>query len=343
MTEKKENQKNTDVAKHEPSQSERFSAMVQREFSGKAGEVIRLTGFQKRLIQNYFIAIDIALKTAEEKRLKKDEKYRDKVAIIWHNVNMELLAVNVVACARIGYDPALPNHIYMIPYKNNNTDKYDIVFTEGYRGKELKAKKYGLNVPDEVVVEVVYSTDTFKPVKKDLNNRTETYVFEINKPFARGEIVGGFYYLQFKEEPWRNRLMQYSIAEIEKRKPAYASVEFWGGEKDIWENGKKTGKKEKVEGWYHEMVYKTLYRAAYGSITIDSQKIDEDFMKLLEHEQLMSSRITEQEIDENANREQLDFIEAEDVTPQPEKQTEAEPQKKADIKAKEPELTGPGF
>ena len=74
-----------------------------------------------------------------------------------------------------------------------------------------------------------------------------------------------------------------NIEDIEKRKPKYASAEFWGGEKDKWENGKKVGK-ESIAGWYHEMCWKTIYRAAYNSVTIDGKKIDQSFLRMAEIE-----------------------------------------------------------
>lgn len=280
----------TELKKVETTFSERFSNMVVREFTGNVGNV-ELTSFQKRLIQNYFISTDMALKVAEERRLKKPEKYRDETPITWPNVNMESLALNVVACAKIGFDPALPNHISMVPYKNNKTKKYDVGFIEGYRGKELKAKKYGYDVPNHVIVELVYSNDKFVPIKKDAENKIETYKFKIAEdPFDRGEIVGAFYYHLFADAPEKNKLMFFNRAEIEKRKPEYASVEFWGGEKTVYgEDGKKTSQKEKVEGWFDEMCWKTVYRMAYNAITIDSEKIDENLMRIIESEKLLES------------------------------------------------------
>lgn len=303
------------VAKTEPTQSERFTSMVLREFTAGTGEVA-LTKFQKRLCQNYFMVIDSVLKTAEEKRLKKDENKRDRVPIIWQNINMELLARNVVSSARIGLDPAIKNHIHMIPYKNNTTQKYDITFMEGYRGMEIKAMKYGLDVPKKVIVKVVYSTDKFEPIYQDKDNPIETYIFKVVNPFDRGEIIGGFYYYQY-EDSSKNKLMFYNIKEIEKRKPAYASTEFWGGEKDIWEKDETTGRSkktgtQKVEGWFEEMVYKTLSRAAYNNITIDSQKIDDDFLTLQANEREKEMDIKE-EITTKANKETISFEEAEVV------------------------------
>ncbi|NOU95615.1 recombinational DNA repair protein (RecE pathway) [Paenibacillus sp. LMG 31456] len=293
------------IAQKEVSQSERFMNKVIAQFGSGVGEVA-LTKFQQRLAQNYFIALDSVLKTAEQKR---NEKY-NSLPITWQNVNMEKLAVNVVSYARIGFDPALPNHINLIPFKNNNTKNYDIGFIEGYRGLELKAIKYGLDVPDYTVVEVVFSTDKFKSIKKDRNNALESYEFEITNDFNRGAIVGGFYYHMFTKAPEKNKLVTLSLKDIEKRKPDKASAEFWGGEKDIYANGQKTGEKEVVGGWYEKMVEKTIFRAAYGSITIDSQKIDDDYMNLKQAEMAFAESEAQEEVTQNANREVID------VTPQ---------------------------
>lgn len=299
------------IAKKEFTASERFVNKVVAEFSGGVGE-IALTDFQRRLAQNYFIAIDGVLRSSEEKR-KKKTKNQDPLPITWANVNMEQLARNVVSVARLGLDPAQKNHISMMPFKNNSLNKYDMVFIDGYRGIEVKAKKYGLEVPDHVVVELVYSNDKFKPIKRDRNNLGENYEFEIVNSFDRGNIVGGFYYHIFNDNPTKNKLVVLTLKDIEKRKPAYASVEFWGGEKDVWEGGKKVGK-EHVEGWFEKMCYKTIYRAAYNDITIDSQKIDDDYIRLRQMESSLTEAKVVQEIAENANTEIIDVqYDAEDV------------------------------
>ncbi|CAM4179380.1 recombinase RecT [Paenibacillus xylanexedens] len=292
------------IAKTEPTQSERFMTKVISEFGSSVGEVA-LTNFQKRLAQNYFIALDAVLKTAEEKRLKKSDQYRDPVPMTWANVNMDKLSRDVVAYARIGFDPAQPNHISLIPFKNNNTGKYDIGFIEGYRGLELKSVKYGLEVPDHVTVELVYSNDYFAPIKKDANHPHESYEFEIKNPFDRGTILGGFYFHSFIKTPQKNKLVMMTLKEIEKRKPEKASVEFWGGEKDVWENKKKVGK-ETVEGWHEKMCWKTVYRAAHNDITIDSQKIDDDYLRLKQIESDLSDAEVSEEIRANANRDVID-------------------------------------
>lgn len=326
------------VAQRELTPSERFMNKVVSEFSASVG-VIALTDFQKRLAQNYFVALDAVLKTTEEKRLKKAEKYRDPLPVTWANVNMEKLARDVVAMARVGFDPAQPNHINLIPFKNNHTNKYDIAFIEGYRGIELKATKYGLDVPDNVIVELVYSTDKFRPIKKDWRNECEGYEFEVTNPFDRGEIVGGFYYHQYTQHPQKNKLVTMSLRDILKRKPDHASPEFWGGQKDKWENGQKVGK-EQVEGWYEKMCWKTVYRAAYNDITIDSQKIDDDYLRLKQLETEYAAAEVAQEIRENANKEVID-IESE-VTVIENASSRAQEDQQPDLFAAQP-AEGPGF
>jgi recombination protein RecT len=297
-------EKSVTVEKPSLSVSEVFVQRVTKEFTGGVGGALALTDFQNRLAQNYFITVDSVLKAAEEKRRNK-KKNQDQVPVTWQNVNMEQLARNVVSAARIGFDPAQKNHINMIPYKNKSTGKYDIGFIEGYRGMELKAKKYGLDVPDGVIVELVYSSDKFKSIKKDRNNKVESFEFEIVNDFDRGEIVGGFYYHFYIANPEKNKLVVFNLKDIEKRKPQYASTEFWGGKKDKWENGQVVGTEE-VEGWYDIMCLKTIYRAAYANITIDSQKIDNDYMTLKQNEQELKVSEIALEIAENANSEAID-------------------------------------
>jgi recombination protein RecT len=327
------------VAQREQSASERFMNKVISEFGSGVGEVA-LTQFQRRLAQNYFISLDATLKATEEKRLSKAEKYRDPVPVTWANINMEKLARDVVTYARVGFDPAQKNHINLIPFKNNKTAKYDIGFIEGYRGIELKAVKYGLDIPDHVVVEIVYNTDRFRPIKKDSRNQYEAYEFEITNPFDRGDVVGGFYYHLYSKSPEKNKLVVMSLKDILKRKPDHASPEFWGGQKDVWGKDPETGRNvktgtEQVAGWYEKMVYKTIHRAAYSDITIDSQKIDDDYMRLKQIEEDFAESQVEAEISQNANREVID-VEHEVVhEPEPTLNFEAEHEAAATSEVKE--------
>lgn len=314
---KKEESKQLQKDTKDLSPSERFTINVISEYGTTVGGA-ELAENQKRLAQNYFISIDMALKKAESDRQKKGS-CGDKVPVTWQNVNLSKLAKDVVVYSKIGLDPIQPNHIHVIPFKNNNTGKYDIGFMEGYAGIEIKSKKYGYDVPKYMVAELVFKNDTFIPVKKDQDNEVESYEFKINNAFDRGEVVGGFYYHAY-EDKTKNKLVIFSKKDIEKRKPAYASPEFWGGEKDEWVKdpktgkSKKSGKKVKVEGWYEEMALKTIKRACYNDITIDSNKIDDNLRSLIEIQNENTQKAKNVMIEENANSdEELSFEEVEYV------------------------------
>ncbi len=318
-----------ELAKKEDTLSVRFMNAITKEFTS-AVDAPALTGHQRRLAQNFFIAIDQALEKAEQRRNSR----KNDLPVTWANVNMQQLALDVVAAARVGLDPAQPNHVNMVPYKNNKTGKYDIGFIDGYRGIELKAVKYGLDVPDSVIVELVYSTDHFKAIKKDIRNKVESYEFEVTNPFDRGDVVGGFYYHSYNENPDRNKLVVMSHSDIMKRKPQYAAPEFWGGEKTVWKDGKPAGK-EKVDGWYEHMCWKTIYRAAYRDITIDSQKIDDDYLRLKQQEDLYAEQELEREIATEANKEFID-VEGREVEPDVEIEPEESPEPKPEKPEKKP-------
>jgi len=280
----------------------RFTEKVIVELSGSTGSTIQVTDSQKRLAQNYFIAIDNMLTATETKR-QRNPKQKDDTPYTWANVNMESLARNVVACAKMSLDPMQPNQLFMIPYKNNHSGKYDINMMLGYRGIELRAMKYGLDIPLEVIIEIVYSKDKFKLLKRDRINDKDDYEFTVDNPFDRGDIIGGFYVVTTER---LRRIRVFTLKDILKRKPKYASAEFWGGAKDIWRDGKKVGQ-EQIEGWQEEMVYKTLVRAAYSDVTIDSTKIDDDFIALRQNEVEAEQAIVTLEIEENANTINLDI------------------------------------
>lgn len=330
----------TDVATIKESPSERFTSAVIAEYqSNNSG--VSISSFQKRLIQNYFVKIDTVLKDAERKRLAKTEKYRDPVEITWQNVNLNFLATQVVAFSSMELDPTLPNHLHFIPYKNNSSGKYDLTGIIGYNGCEIKAKKFGLDFPDDVIIELVFENDTFNEIKKDINNRVESYEFSVNKPFDRGAPIGGFYYYNYIDTPEKNKLRVFNIEEIEKRKPEYASVEFWGGEKDVWKDGKKDGK-ETIAGWYKEMLWKTLKRAAFNNIPLDSKKIDDNVLQIISNEnQLFLNKDTaaedvSREVATKANKKALKFDDAEDAEVVAE-EVKPEEGKKEEVK------TQPGF
>lgn len=286
--------------------SERFTAKILQEFGNGTSTVAELTDSQKRIIGGYFIGVDRALKKAEEDRVRKNEKNKDHsydntLPVTWNTINMPDLAMDLVHYAKMGLDMQQDNMLVPVPYKNNKTGKYDITLMEGYNGKRYIAEKYAIDPPTDITVELVYSTDIFRPIKKSAVNKIEHYEFEISNPFQRGDCIGGFAYIQFKD-PSKNRLIIMSVADIEKRKPRYAAAEFWGGMK--WEDGKQV----QTDGWKEEMYRKTLMREACSSkyIVVDPAKIDDEYQYLKAREARIAEAEAQAEIDENANKIVLD-------------------------------------
>lgn len=294
----------TELPEKELTASERFTGMVINEFKGNVGE-LNLNEYQKQLIRNYFIGIDNALKAAEERRSYSKKKASDP-QIIWQNVNMNKLAIDVVQNAKLGLDMAVTNHLSVVPYLNGKTKKYDLNLMPGYEGLRYIAIKYAIYPVIDIRVELVHKNDSFKIITK---NNIDTYEFNITNPFDRGEIVGGFGYIRYQDET-RNKLITMSKEELLKRKPSTAAVEFWGGEKDIWENGKVVGK-ELVEGWPEEMLYKTMVRATCKRVPLDPKKINESYIYVMEtsenyYVENQEEKVS-QEIEENANKEMIDI------------------------------------
>ena len=292
-------------AEVKPNAAERFTAKVMKEFGSTVGE-IQVTDYQRQLVQGYFIAIDRALKSAEEERLRKNEKNKDhekydnNLPVAWGNVNLNDLALDVVHYARMGLDMMQENHLFPIPYKNNKTGKYDMTLMPGYNGIQYIAEKYAVEPPLAVTVELVYSTDTFRPIKKSAENRVENYEFAINNAFDRGEIIGGFGYIEFAD-PVKNKLVIMTKKDIEKRKPKYASANFWGGKQKVWDNGKQVD--QETDGWYEEMCLKTIKREIYSAkhIPRDPKKIDDNYQYMKMREARIAELEAQDIIDANAN------------------------------------------
>lgn len=306
LVKKEENQ----VQKKELTASERFTGMVINEFQGNVGQ-LNLNEYQKQLIRNYFIGIDNALKIAEERRSYSKKKANDP-AITWQNVNMNKLAVDVVQNAKLGLDMAVTNHLSVVPYLNGKTNKYDLNLMPGYEGLRYVAIKYAIYPIIDIRVELIHKNDKFKMITK---NNVDGYEFDITNPFDRGEVTGGFGYIRYQDET-RNKLLVMSKAELLKRKPSTAAAEFWGGEKDKWENGKKVGT-ETIEGWQEEMLYKTMVRATCKKVPLDPKKINESYIYVMESAENYYVESQEdkvnQEIEENANKELIDIKEEETI------------------------------
>ncbi len=275
------------AAKGQGNMSERFTQKVIQEFSGNVGE-FHVTDYQRTLIQGYFIGVDRAIKTAEAERIRKNEANRDHkfdnpLPVTWANVNMANLALDVVHFARLGLDTMQANFITPIPYLNKKENRYDINLMLGYNGIKYIAEKYALDPPKSVTIELVYQSDVFKPYKKGRDNDVESYDFEITNPFDRGKIIGGFGYIEYGDAR-KNELVIMSMKDIEKRKPEYASANFWGGKSKEWKSGNKV--EVEKEGWLDEMCRKTLIREVYSPkhILLDPRKIDENYQYMRQRE-----------------------------------------------------------
>ncbi|WP_196592445.1 recombinase RecT [Pectinatus frisingensis] len=290
----------------EQSISERFTNSVLKEFGSHNG-VIAATDYQKTLVQGYFIAIDRTLTATEAERIRKNESnknhnYDNNLACTWSNVNMADLARDVMFYSKLGLDMLSDNNLFAIPFKNKKTKKYDLGFIKGYNGIKLIAERYAITPPKAVTIEVVYSSDKFSPIKKGHSNPFDTYEFNITNPFDRGEIVGGFGYVEYDDSA-KNTLYCLNMKEINKRKPKYAAAEFWGGTKKDY----KTNQDVEVEGWKDEMVYKTMIRHVYGKIALDPQKVDDAFRHIQQREADYRDMELKNEISANANKEPINI------------------------------------
>lgn len=293
--------------------SKRFTDMIMAQYSSATG-AHSFTDREKQLIKGYFIAIDEMLRTSEAERLRKNANnknhdYDNNLAYSWNTVDLPQLALDLAHYARMGLDMQQDNHLFPIPYKDNKANRYTITLMEGYNGIRYQAEKYAVNPPKNVVVEVVYTNDRFTPIKKGRDNPGDTYTFDIPNPFDRGKPVGAFGFIEY-EDPSKNVLVVMSRADIEKRKPKYASPEFWGGVKKTWENGRQV--ETQIEGWEPEMFAKTMKREIYSAkhIPRDPMKIDDTYHYIKQREAQYAVLAAENEADQQANTVELAFDDA---------------------------------
>ncbi|MDZ7658034.1 recombinase RecT [Fodinibius sp.] len=211
-TDNQQNQeKETAVEKKKPTYAERFVGKVEHEFNGAVGHGVEFTDNEKQLASNLFMKIDSALKAFESDRHEKSSK----PAYTWGNINMQQLAIDAVHRVRLGLDALIDNHIHPIPYLNGKTGKYDLDLQIGYRGMDYYRKKVALEEIDDIRYELVHENDDFTQIKKDRNHEKDTYEFNVTKPFDRGEVVGGFGYITYKDER-KNKLVTVSEKDFKK-------------------------------------------------------------------------------------------------------------------------------
>jgi len=249
-----------ELAKPHLTISERFQRDVEQQFTAQLGAGRTFTEFEKRLTQHMFLKVDQSLKIAEERRLK-DIKDPDKRALAaeseraftWHNIDRQKLALDTVHRVSLGLDALIPNHIWPVTYFNGTKAKYDVDLRIGYVGHDYIARAHALEAPLSVAYELVYSTDRFKALPKSSSRETEGYEFEIENPFNRGEIIGGFGYIAY-DDARKNRLVLVTQRDFTRSKTASKS-DFWG--------------KHEVE-----MHLKTVVHRTASKIALDPKKVN---------------------------------------------------------------------
>lgn len=227
--------------------SERFTSMVERQYTSEIGK-LDMTDYDRTLLQHLFIKCDASFIEANAKLAQ------GKTPIAWQNINMTKLAIDAVNRIRLGIDALIPGHLYPIAYFNGTTKQYDIDLRIGYKGEAYYIRQASMRPIRDIRIELVYSTDEFIVFKKGLSSKVEGYDFHVKHPFERGDVVGGFAYIEYEDEQ-DNVLIVLSKKSFDKYKALAGSDRFWGS-------------------WYEEMCYKTLVHRATSRVTIDPRKIN---------------------------------------------------------------------
>lgn len=245
---------------------------------------IEVTPKQMQLISNYYIKLDEMIRNPDSKIQS------------WKQIRLHELATTLAHMAKLNLDMSL-GHLSFMPFEHKNTNTFDLAPVISKDGEWYIAKTFGLDPPDDYVIELVYENDNFSVSKKDSNHEYDSYIFEIKNPFSRGKIVGGFGYLIYKDKT-KNKIITMSETEILKYKPRWAKDSFWTGE-----NGKK-------------MYEKTIAKQLFKKVPKDPSKVNEvkDSFKKIESQELSyNASFAQNEIDENMCSGEVIDIEIEPV------------------------------
>lgn len=195
---------------------------------------------EKDIIKGYFLAIDLALKNSKD-------------GYTWGMVEIDKLASRLKHYARLGLDMQMDNQLFPIPYRSGNSGKITMNLIRGYEGYKYIAKKFAIEPYSDIIVKLVGKNDTFKPIYKDANHECDSYIYEENNPFDKGEIAGGFAYVMYPDHT-KNKLIVMTLAEIKKHKPKNGNP-IWDGE------------------WKEKMWEKTLMIQAAKTVQLDPEKV----------------------------------------------------------------------
>lgn len=245
--------------------TERFTSYVVSAYTDIA-KGVPVGEKERALIANYYIEIDSALATSKQ-------------GYTWKDINMMGLSRSVSHLCKLGLDMKL-NHVSFLPFRNSKTGKVEMTSCISAKGWEHIVKSFSKEPVKNVIVELVYSTDTFRITKKDANHPYDNYVYEITNPFDRGAEIGGFAYCEFENQEL-NKLHVMSMKEILALKPQRADDTFWG----------------KNSPNYHKMLEKTVAKQLLKKIPLDPDKINgiRESLKFMEAEDLRGASLSAQE------------------------------------------------
>ncbi|MCF8012673.1 MAG: recombinase RecT [Clostridiales bacterium] len=266
--------------------SKRFMESVEDGFNQQISSQAEFTDYEKRLGQHLFIKIHNSLKQFERDRVRKGQDNR--LPIKWENINMNQLILDAVHRINLGLDALIDNHIHPIPYYNSSNQNYDLNLMIGYVGKDYYRRKNAVEEPLDVRYELVHANDTFKVFKKGKGNQVEDYEFNIEKPFDRGDVVGGFGYIVYGNET-KNQLVLVSEADFLKSKNK-SKGGFW-------------------KEWPVRMRYKSLVHRTTEKLPTDPRKTNAESYAYVEQQDKEES-LPKEDIQGNVDFE--DFQEVDD-------------------------------
>lgn len=246
MTSKDQAPKNGEIAERTATISERFLAGVEREFEAQMGRGVQFSPLEQRLTQHMFLKIDQALKAAEAKRSKG-------TPFTWANVNLQALALDTAHRVSLGLDALIPNHVHPVMFYNGRNKNYDVLLLVGYVGLDHVVRTFAAEPPLTIRYQLVFDTDHFRALPRATGREIEGYEFDIESPFNRGEIIGGFGYIEY-DDPRKNQLVLVTPRDFERARAASK-----GG---FWSNHEL------------EMHYKTIVRRVTSRILLDPEKVN---------------------------------------------------------------------
>jgi recombination protein RecT len=304
--------------------SERFLADVEKQFLAQMGSGVDFTALEKRLVQHMFLAVDQALTTSEARRKQGTE-------FNWKSIDRQKLALDTVHRVSLGLDALVPNHIWPIFYWNSKKEQYDVDLRVGYIGRDYVVRKFAMDPPLDITYELVYDSDHFKALPRSVSREVEGYEFEINNPFDRGDVIGGFGYMVY-DDSRKNRLVLVTKRDFERAQKSARTNDFWNANPV-------------------EMRLKTVYHRVAAKLPLDPAKVNASVVATVLGDESPGGFDIETEVAQQANRQTID-VEASaprpgnghlKVDPEPEPEVEPEPAPEPEVQVEGQSRLGPDF